>query len=116
MNPRFLADADFNHKIITGLRRRELSIDFQTARQGGVVDQSDPEVLAIAARAGRILVSHDRRTMPRCFVRFTEMQSSPGLILVSQNVDLGVAIEDLLPIWVASQSEEWRNKIGFVPI
>jgi Domain of unknown function (DUF5615) len=116
MKPRFLADADFNHKIIAGLRRRELAIDFQTASQGGVVGQPDPEVVLIAARADRILVSHDRRTMPGHFVRFTETQSSPGLILVSQKIDIGVAIEDLLLIWAASESEEWRDKIGFVPI
>jgi hypothetical protein len=32
MRPRFLADADFNHKIVVGLRRRELSVDFLTPR------------------------------------------------------------------------------------
>lgn len=116
MRPRFLADADFNQRIVFGLRRREPTLDFQTGPQGGVLGRPDPEVLEIAARDNRILVSHDRGTMPAHFARFTETQSSPGLILVSQEIDIGAAIEDLLLIWAASTLEEWRDKIGFVPL
>jgi predicted nuclease of predicted toxin-antitoxin system len=116
MKPRFLADADFNQKIVLGLLRREPTVDFQTAHQGDVLGRPDPEVLAIAARENRILISHDRATMPAHFARFTESQSSPGLILVSQEIDIGTAIEDLLLIWAASSIEEWRDRIGFVPL
>jgi predicted nuclease of predicted toxin-antitoxin system len=116
MKPRFLADADFNQKIVLGLLRREPAIDFQTASRGDVIGLPDPEVLAIAARENRILISHDRGTLPAHFTRFTETQSSPGLILVSQEIDIGTAIEDLLLIWAASTLEGWRDKIGFVPL
>jgi hypothetical protein len=111
-----LADADFNQKIVLGLLRREPSIDFQTAQQGDVLGRPDPEVFAIAARENRILVSHDRGTLPAHFARFTESQSSPGLILVSQEIDIATAIEDLLLIWAASSIEEWRDRVGFVPL
>jgi len=116
MKPRFQADADFNQKIVAGLRRREPTLDFQTAPQGDVIGRPDPEVLLIAARAGRILVTHDRRSMPGHFARFIETQLSPGLIVVSQEFDVAAAIDDLLLIWAASTSEEWQDKIGFVPI
>ena len=116
MKPRFQADADLNQKIIAGLRRREPTIDFQTARQGDVIGRPDPEVLLIAARTGRILVSHDRQSMTGHFARFVETQPSPGLIVVSQDLDIGAAIEDLLLIWAASDSEEWQDKLGFVPV
>lgn len=115
MKPRFLADADFNQKIIFGLRHREPTIDFQTARQGDLPGRPDPEVLSIVARENRILVSHGRKTMPAYFARFTAEQSSPGLIIVSQDTDIGLAIEDLLLIWAASTIKEWRDKIGFIP-
>ncbi len=116
MKPRFQADADFNQKVIAGLRRREPTLDFQTAHQGEIIGRPDAEVLLVAARAGRILVSHDRRSMPGHFARFIENQSSPGLIVVSQEIDIAAAIDDLLLIWAASASEEWQDKIGFVPI
>lgn len=115
MKPRFLADADFNQKIVFGLRRREPTIDFQTARQGNVLGRPDPEVLSIAARENRILVSHDRATMPAHFARFTAAQSNPGLIIISQETDIGAVIEDLLLIWAGSTLGEWRDKIGFIP-
>jgi hypothetical protein len=111
-----LADADFNQKIFLGLLRREPTIDFQTASQGDVMGRPGPEVLALAARENRILISHDRATMPTHFARFTESQSSPGLILVSQEIDIGTVIEDPLLIWAASNLEEWRDRIGFVPV
>ena len=116
MKPRFQADADFNHKIVVGLRRREPSVDVLSAHEGGVIGASDPEVLRIAANSGRILISHDRRTMPSHFVRFCETQSSPGLLIVAQDLDIGAAIDDLLLIWLATDAEEWVDKIGFAPV
>jgi hypothetical protein len=84
MRPRFQADADFNHKVIRGLRRRDPAIDFLDAHAGGVIGLPDIEVLSIAAELGRILVSHDRRTMPAQFARFLPTRPSPGLIIVDQ--------------------------------
>lgn len=116
MRPRFQADADFNHKIVVGLRRREPSVDFLGAHDGGVVGVPDPEVLRIAAESRRILVSHDRKTMPGHFARFRAARSSPGLIIVSQDLDIGATIEELLLIWVVTESEEWVDQLGFVPV
>ena len=116
MRPRFQADADFNQKIVLGLRRREPVVDFVDARAGGVVGVPDPDVLHRAADLGRIVVSHDRRTMPAHFARFLNGRSSPGLIIVPQDLDIGLAIEDLLLVWAASDADEWRDKVGFLPL
>lgn len=59
MSIRYQADADLNQAIVTGVLRREPTIDFQTAFAAGLEGVKDLEVLAIAARQGRILVSHD---------------------------------------------------------
>src|SRR5690348_4994827 len=107
MRLRFQADADFNHKIVRGVRRREPSVDFLGAYDGGVVGLADQDVLRIASESSRILVSHDRKTMPAQFARFLEKGSSPGVIIVSQELDIGTAIEDLLLIWAATDAEEW---------
>ena len=63
MKARFQADADLKHAIVNGVRRRTASIDFQRAGEVPLEGVSDPEVLAIAARQNRILVSHDKNTM-----------------------------------------------------
>ena len=101
---------------MTGLRRREPAIDFQSAGEGGVIGRPDPEVLAQAASEGRVLVSHDRQTMPGHFRRLIGKQASPGLVVVSQELDIGRAIEDLLLVWAASEAEEWGNTVIFLPL
>ena len=116
MRPRFRADADFNQKIVAGVRRREPAIDFRSARDGGAIGRPDPEVLAQAASDERVLVSHDRQTMPGHFKRFLETRSSPGLVIVSQELDIGRAIEELLLVWAASEAEEWVNTVIFLPL
>lgn len=116
MRPRFQADADLNRKIVLGFRRREPTADFLDAQQSHLSGVGDPEILAQAARSGRILVSHDRKTMPRHFAEFLKHSSSPGLIIVGQHFEIGRAIEDLLLIWAASDAEEWIGKIGFIPL
>ena len=116
MTVRFQADADFNAEIVAGVLRREPSIDFQTADAAHVRRVPDPEVLALAAQEGRILVTHDRRTMPRHFADFILQHSGPGVFIIAQTLSVRVAIEELLLVWAASESEEWRNLIVELPL
>ncbi|MBV8844065.1 MAG: DUF5615 family PIN-like protein [Bryobacterales bacterium] len=76
----------------------------------------DSEVLRGAASSDRILVTHDRSTMPRHFGKFITHASSPGLIIVPQAPNIGEIIDDLLIVWAASEAKEWRNDIGFLPL
>jgi hypothetical protein len=101
MKVRYQADADLNEDIVTGVQRRAPEIDFQTADELELANLPDPDVLVLAAREGRILVTHDRRTMPTHFGRFIEHHRSPGLIVISQKTDILPAIEDLILIWMA---------------
>jgi hypothetical protein len=58
----------------------------------------DPEVLGVAASVGKILVTHDVRTMPRHFGEFIAHSESPGLILVPGTMPMAQAIEEILRI------------------
>jgi hypothetical protein len=51
MTPRFQADADLNQRIVLGLRRREMAIDFRDAHAGRVIGVEDAAVLRIAAES-----------------------------------------------------------------
>ncbi|HZO51825.1 MAG TPA: DUF5615 family PIN-like protein [Bryobacteraceae bacterium] len=116
MRPRFQADADFNHKIVVGLRRREPAVDIIGAGDGDLIGLPDPEVLRIASEADRILVSHDRKTMPGYFASFIQTRSSSGLLILSQDLDIGAAIEDLILVWATTDSSEWVNRVGYLPL
>jgi predicted nuclease of predicted toxin-antitoxin system len=80
MKVRFQADADLNQIILLATIRREPAIDFQTAIAAGLSGIADPEVLARAANDGRVLVTHDRKTMPQHFSELIVREASPGLI------------------------------------
>jgi hypothetical protein len=54
--------------------------------------------------------------MPGHFRHLLEKQASPGLIIVSQELDIGRAIEELLLVWAASEAEEWENTVIFLPL
>jgi len=82
----------------------------------GAAGKDDLAVLQIAAEEGRILISHDVRTMQRYFQEIVHRQSSPGLILVPQKLALGAAIEELVLLWVASEDYEVVNRICYLPI
>jgi predicted nuclease of predicted toxin-antitoxin system len=80
MRVKFLADANFSRGIIKGLRRREPLVDFQTAEEANLSGKPDFEVLEIAASQGRVLVTHDRKTMPGAFGAFATERQSSGIL------------------------------------
>ncbi len=116
MTVRFLADADLNQKIVAGLRRRGAGIDILGAHEGGLIGLPDPDVLGLAAEIGRILISHDQNTMPHHFGKILATRSSPGVIIIPQDVPVGVAIDELTMVCEASNAEEWVNTLSFLPL
>jgi hypothetical protein len=116
MRVRFQADADLDGRILRGLRRVSSEIDFRTATDAGLDGLQDPEVPRIAAESGRILVSHDRRTMPTHLARFSAGTRSPGLILLRGAIAISTAIDELFLIWLASEAEEWVDRLVWIPL
>jgi hypothetical protein len=113
---RYLADADFNHVIVKGCRRKEPTLDFLSANGAKLEGVPDPQVLVFAAEQNRILVTHDRHTMPWHFGEFLARgESSPGVFLVSQNAPVADVIEQLVLIWAASDADEWKDRIVNIP-
>ena len=116
MKIRFLADYDFNGEIIDGLLRREPSVDLRSGHEAGLEGVPDPDVLEKAADEGRILITHDHRTMPHYFGQFLSRRGSPGVFIIPQQLGIGAAIEELLLIWSASEVEEWANRVLYLPL
>lgn len=112
---RFQADADLRQAIVTGVKRRQPNLDIQSANEAGLEGIKDPEVLAIAARQGRVLITHDRKTMPTEFGQFVAAQNSSGVLIMSQNLPISEAIDAVILVWEASTAEEWINQIMTFP-
>jgi hypothetical protein len=115
--PRFLADHDLNEHIIVGVQRRESAIEFSRARDIRMSNSSDAEILEYADRHGFIVVSHDVNTMPaEAYARLAAGKTIAGLLMVQQTHPAGLIIENLTLIWSASEAEEWKNQVCFLPL
>ena len=116
MKIRFQADADFNQIIVKATLRLEPGIDFQTAHAADLAGMNDPAVLRLAAEQGRVLVSHDRKTMPDHFGQFILAEHSPGLLIVSQRLPVSQVAAALFLIGAASEPDEWVNRLRSLPL
>jgi hypothetical protein len=115
--PRFLADHDLNEHIVTGVLRQEPAVDFVRVRDLGMSMRPDGEILAHAASEGLLVVSHDVNTMPAAaFTRLAAGESFPGLFMAPQSSPVASIIDSLVMIWAASELEEWRDQVVFLPL
>jgi hypothetical protein len=114
---RFQADNDLKRIIGDATLRREPRIDFQTAQAARLDDLDDEAVLRLAASQSRILVSHDKRTMPAALASFVASGGkSPGVLLViPQNAPIREVVEALILIWADDRADDWRNLIAKIP-
>jgi hypothetical protein len=101
-SPRFLADVNFNNRIVIGLRRRAPSVDIITVQDLGLRQTPDPQVLLEACELDRILVTHDVNTMPlHCTALLTSLpvgKPSPGIMQIAQEMPIGMASQELYEV------------------
>ena len=115
--PRLLIDQDLDHVILRGLLLRVPNLDVVTAHQVGLSNASDPEVLAWAAEQERIIVTHDRRTMPyHATSRNARAEKVAGIIVVSRQLPISQVINELEIIVSCSDMSEWENIVKHLPL
>lgn len=114
---RYAADENFNNDIVWGLLRRNPSLDIVRIQDAGLTSADDPTVLDWAAETGRILLTHDVKTITRyAYERVALGQEMPGVIEVNQLVSAGSAIDDLLLLAEASTEGEWQGQVLYLPL
>lgn len=86
---RFLADENFHGDIVRGLKLRRPELDLVRVQDVAVSGSDDPQVLAWAAAHARIVLTHDRATMPGfAFQRVQSAQPMAGLFVVNDRLYL----------------------------
>jgi predicted nuclease of predicted toxin-antitoxin system len=114
---KYLFDEDLNGRIVRGVRRRILDLDSTTVQEADLPEASDLAVLDWAAAQGRIVITHDHRTMRPCAEdRLKVGRPMAGLILAPQTAALGQVIDDLVLIAEATTAEGWIGTIVFLPL
>jgi hypothetical protein len=114
---RILTDEDFNSRIIRGVVRLVPSIDLVSLQDLGMLSAADIDVLEVAANEGRLLLTHDAKTMPRhAYDRIQLGRPMPGLVVCSQQLPIGTAITDIALLAECSEEGEWTNKVIYLPL
>lgn len=114
---RFLADEDFNNRIVRGLLRRQPDLDVIRVQDTPLAGTSDPTILDWATRNNRIPLTHDVSTMTgHAFERTRSGGSLVGIIEVPQSASIGQIIEDILLIAATCTPEEFENRIEYLPL
>ena len=113
----FLADENFDYRIVRGLLDRHPELEVVRAQDVGLSRQDDPAVLEWAARERCILLTHDASTMTKyAYERVRAGLPMPGVLEISQSFPIGPAIEQ---IWLAaaySEEREWESRVRYPPL
>jgi predicted nuclease of predicted toxin-antitoxin system len=111
---RLLADENFNNDIVRGVRLRDSKIDFLRAQDVGLKEVEDLEVLAWAADNDRIVVTHDRATMPDfAYQRIVAGLAMPGVFVLNDRLPIREAIDELVSACLRLQrlaGLEWASR------
>ncbi|MBL8134316.1 MAG: DUF5615 family PIN-like protein [Anaerolineae bacterium] len=114
---RIAADENLDNDILRGLQRRFASLDVIRIQDTEIYQAEDAVVLAWTAREHRVLLTHDRRTMPDAFYRrLADNLPVPGVLIASADpADIGAVIDDLTLLISVDDPSEWEGKIKYLP-
>ncbi len=114
---RFLADENFNGKLLAALRARLPEIDVIRVQDTEKAAASDPELLQWAASQQRILLSHDVQTLAGyAYDRVRDGLPMSGIIEVRVLYSIGVTVDELILLIEASTPAEFENQVRYIPL
>lgn len=114
---KLLADENLDNDILRGLELKNAGLDIVRVQDVGLQEAEDRDILEWAASESRIVVSHDRRTMPRfAYERVEQGLKMPGIFLVRRFASIGPVIEDLWLLAELSREGEWEGQVLYLPL
>lgn len=114
---RLLSDENFNGDIVRGLLLRHPDLDLLRVQDIGLEGADDPSILEWAAANNRIVLTHDRATMPDfAYARVVSEQPMPGVSVVDDRISVRQAIDELLLIEICSEQAEWVGLVVYLPL
>ncbi|NJO43286.1 MAG: DUF5615 family PIN-like protein [Cyanobacteria bacterium CRU_2_1] len=112
-----LSDENFNGDIVRGLFLRQPSLDLLRIQDVGLREVDDPAILAWAASHERILLTHDRATMPDfAYERLVRGEPMAGLFVVNDRMSIRQAIDELLLLINWTEQTEWQGVVLYLPL
>lgn len=108
-------DVHVRRAVVDGLRLQ--SIDVLTAHEDGTTRLADPLLLDRATELQRVIFTQDDDFLREAKRRQQSNEPFTGVIYAHQlNITIKECIEDLALIALASELEEWRNRVEYLPL
>jgi hypothetical protein len=114
---RLLSDENFNGDIVRGLLLRRPDLDLIRVQDVGLDGADDPDILAWAAENDRIVLTHDRATMPDvAYARVVAGQAMLGVFVISDRHPIRQAIDEITLVDGGSEHAEWSGRVLYLPL
>jgi len=114
---KLLSDENFNGDIIRGVLLRQPNLDLVRVQDVGLREVDDPTILTWAATNERILLTHDRATMPDfAYKRLLRGELMAGLFVVNDRMLIRQAIDELLLLINCTEQAEWKGVVLYLPL
>ena len=114
---RLLTDENFNRDILRGLIFQHPDLDILRIQDVQLTNADDPTILEWAIKHKRIILTHDRATMPDfAYKRILSGEDMPGLFVINDRMPVRQAIEQILLVITCSEQAEWKCRVLYLPL
>ena len=116
---RYLIDENISPQYRTQLLYHEPSLTVLSVGDEGAPERGtkDPEILVWCEQYQFNLITNNRESMPQHLSdHLSAGHHVPGIFTISRKVPMRLIIEELLLIAGASDEEEYRDRITYIPL
>ena len=116
---RYLIDENLSGIYRTQLLHYELSLTVLVIGDEGAPPKStpDPEILVWCEQNDFILITNNRKSMPKHLDDHLEAGNHvPGIFTINRKVNIKLIVEELILIIGASDKDEYIDRITFIPL
>jgi hypothetical protein len=113
---KFAADENLNNEIIRRLRNQIPDIDIVRIQDTDAYQKPDDIMLEWCANEGRILLTHDQKTMPiHASNRIAKGLLLPGVLIFADTQSFKKIVDDIILIIVDNNEDELRDRVTHLP-
>jgi hypothetical protein len=117
-SPRFLVDECTPESLPGAIRQRDPNIDVLCVGEPGAPAKGtkDRNLLLAAEALGRLLLTRDKRTMPRHIAAHVAAgHHTWGVFLLRGGFPVPRYVDEIHLVWGASEADEWIDLMRYLP-
>ncbi|OCR02022.1 hypothetical protein BCD67_07545 [Oscillatoriales cyanobacterium USR001] len=119
MTLKYLIDENVNPLYPNQIRQREPGIIIQVVGEPATPPKGtlDPEILYWCEDNKFVLVTNNRTSMPVHLADHIALDHHiPGIFILNPNLSIGENIEELILVALASEEDEYQDRIIYLPL